>query len=383
MNDKTLKWVLYILGAFCFFIWISLRIEPLFNLMLKEKIVPEYWENTRWGELYYFNFIKDFQEKNLPPCTTKYRYSEKHPPLEQADIILFGDSFFDFTRMTTFPEQLSDSLNKKVHYVRYDKPMEYLDQHNYSNRTPKLMIYETAERFFYTRFANEQPDSYAHDKRNLLRKAFDATVGFLFVHNSEMVLDQLLCRSYLTNDIHSSINTMKFKWFGYITDQTPVYSNKSKDVPWLFVSTEVSKDPSGFYYRHTKEEIEKYCDHIESLSDKLKERYNLQMAFMIIPSKFTIYCNIVDSLRSSYGNLIPELYRELDERGIPVIKIYDDYLSERDNKLLYFGTDTHWTEDGLQIALKSTIRKIDSIYPRNYNAQLNSAMESPNLDNVR
>lgn len=365
MSEKTLKWIIYILGIFSFVIWLSVRIEPLFNFMLKEKVLPEYWENTKWGELYYFNFIKDFREENLPPYGEKYRHTKKHPPLNEADILLFGDSFFDFTRMTTFPEQLADSLHKKVYYARYPKPLEYLDQHNYINTTPKYLIYETAERIFHERFFKPQPDRYEPDTRSAVVKAIDKLRRFLFVPHTELILDQLLCRSSLTYGIHSAINTLKFKLYGYITDQTPVYSTKDK-VPWLFIASEVSNTPQGYYYDHSAEEINNYCDNIEDLSKKLKERYNLEMIFMIIPNKFTIYHNKVDTPKNRYGNLIPKLYAELGRRGIPVIDVLDDYLTYRDRKLLFYGTDTHWTQDGLQIALEKTIEKInfatDSLY---------------------
>ncbi len=360
MSEKTLKWIIYISGLFCIIIWFSVRIEPLFNFMLKEKILPEYWENTKWGELYYFNFISDFREKNLPPSTEKYRHTPKHPKLEDADILLFGDSFFDFTRMTTFPERLSDSINKKVFYARFPKPLEYLDQNNYSNSEPKYMIYETAERIFHERFVKPQPDKYLTDTRPPIKKAVREIRRFLFVPRTELILDQLLCRSVLTYDIHSTISTLKFRLFGYITDQTPVYS-VSNDTPWLFIASEVSKDPQGYYYNHSEEEIENYCDNIEDLAIKLKERYNLEMIFMIIPNKFTVYHNIVNTPFSMYGKLIPKIYAELQKRGIPVIDVLDDYLSERDKKLLFYRTDTHWTENGLEIALDETVKTLNTL----------------------
>lgn len=365
MSERMLKWTIYALGIFSFTIWLSVRIEPLFNFMLKEKILPEYWENTKWGELYYFNFIKDFQEKGLPPHNVKYRHTPKHPTLDKADILLFGDSFFDFTRMTTFPEQLSDSLKQKVYYARYPKPLEYLDQQNYANTSPKFLIYETAERIFHERFFKPQPDSYKADSLPLLKSVILSVRRFLFVKNTELILDQLLCRSYLTGDIHSSISTLKFRAFGNITDQTPVYST-NYDVPWLFIASEVSKTPQGYYYNHTPEEIMNYCDNIEDLSRKLKERYNLEMIFMMIPNKFTIYHNVVDTPENQYGNLIPKLYAELERRGIPVINVLDEFLTARDQKLLFYGTDTHWTEEGLHIALSETIQKLNSLNPSGY-----------------
>ena len=369
MSEKTLKWIIYSAGVVCLYLMLAIRIMPLFNAILKEKVIPDYWENTKWGELYYFNFIKDFQEKNLPASDVKYRFTDKHPSLQDADILTFGDSFFDFTRMTTFPEQLSDSLGKKVFYARNPRPLEFLDHQNYTNTTPKYLIYETAERFFHERFITEQKEYYEPEKRSSIGKAFHRVRKFIFMYKPELLLDQILCRSYVTYDIHSAINTLKFKWFGQITDQTPVYSTRH-NIPWLFIESEVSDDERGYFYQHSAEEIDNYCDHIESLSKKLKERYNLEMIFMIIPNKFTIYYEIANTEGSEYGNLIPALYSELENRGIPVIQLYDEYLAQRENKLLYYGTDTHWTEEGLHIALNKTMEQLDTLEYYNYHAHL-------------
>ena len=152
MSEKALKIIIYISGVVCLYAFLAIRIEPLFNFVLKEKVIPEYWENTKYGELYYFNFIKHFREKGLPPHDEKYRFSEKHPSLEEADIYLFGDSFFDFTRMTTFPERLGDTLGMQTYYARYDRPLEYLAENNFENDQEKILLYESAERYIPTRF---------------------------------------------------------------------------------------------------------------------------------------------------------------------------------------------------------------------------------------
>ncbi|MGC9341870.1 MAG: hypothetical protein ACP5E3_04145, partial [Bacteroidales bacterium] len=152
MSEKTLKIIIYISGVVCLYAFLALRFEPLFNAVLKEKVIPEYWENTKYGELYYFNFIKYFREKGLPPHDEKYRFSDKHPSMEEADMFLFGDSFFDFTRMTTFPERLGDTLGMRTYYARFDFPLEYFADSNFNNQEEKILLYESAERYIPIRF---------------------------------------------------------------------------------------------------------------------------------------------------------------------------------------------------------------------------------------
>jgi hypothetical protein len=372
MSEKALRWIINIAGIVCLYAFLAIRILPMFNAILLEKYIPEYWENTKWGELYYFNFIKHFREKNLPDYQVKYRFTDKHPAAEEADILTFGDSFFDFSRMTTYPEQLADSMNQKVFYARMDQPLRYLANINYQNTKKKYLIYETAERFLHDRFFEPQPTNSHVDNRSGIRKTFAGFRDFLFLDDSELLYSMLLSRSYFTTGIYSGITTLKFDLFRQITPQTPVYSLTYKNKPWLFGALQLDDGPRGYRCKHTPDEIDNYCDNIEKLSDELEQKYNLEMIFTIIPSKYTVYHNVVGVDDSLYGNFIPKMYNELSHRGIPVIKFYDEFMAQRFDKLLYYGTDTHWTEEGLHIALHNSIRLIDSLQVQeNYIANTN------------
>ncbi len=73
-------------GIVCLYAFIAVRVPPMFNAVLKEKIIPEYWENTKYGELYYFNFIKHFREENLPPIR-RNTVSREASHLDEADML--------------------------------------------------------------------------------------------------------------------------------------------------------------------------------------------------------------------------------------------------------------------------------------------------------
>jgi hypothetical protein len=361
MSEKALRWIINIAGIICLYAFLAIRVLPMFNAVLLEKYIPEYWENTKWGELYYFSFIRHFREKNLPDYKIKYRFTPRHPKVQDADILTFGDSFFDFSRMTTFPEQLADSLHQKVFYARMDQPLRYLADHNYQNSEKKYLIFETAERFLHDRFFEPQPRTAYIDNRSGIRKTVADIRDFLFLDDTELLFSMLLSRSYFTTGVHSIINTLKFDLFRQITPQTPVYSLNFKDRPWLFGALQLDDGPRGYECQHTPEEISNYCNNIELLANELQQKYNLEMIFMIIPSKYTVYHHIVGTEDSLYGNFIPEMYDELNRRGIPVITFYKEFMAQRYNKLLYYGTDTHWTEDGLQIALNKSLQLLNSL----------------------
>lgn len=358
MSERTLKWIINIAGIVCLYAFLAVRILPLFNFVLLEKYIPEYWENTKWGELYYFNHIAHFREKNLPDYKEKYRFTRKHPTLNEAEILCFGDSFFDFSRMTTFPERLGQETGQKVYYARFDRPVEYLMENNFQGGNADYFLYETAERFLHDRFENPQDLDPAPDDRSQLRKSLAELRDFIFLEDSELLYAQLLNRSYLTTHIYSAISTIKFDWFGQISSVTPLYS-LDYERPWLFAGTQVGNTPRSFYYDHSDTEIKNYCDNIEALANKLESTYDLKFIFMIIPSKYTIYHGLLND--DEYNNFIPRIERELAKRDIPVVKLYNEFINNKDQDLLYYGTDTHWTEEGLEIALERTLDVINTL----------------------
>ena len=368
MQNKIAKWLVFMVGAGCLYIFLAIRIEPLFNVILKEKIVPEYWENTKYGELYYYNnFIKHFREKNLPPAIPKYRNTKKHPKLNEAEILTFGDSFFDFSRMVTFPERIADTLHKKVYYRRMledHRPVIYLKQDNYADTNPKILLYETSERFLAFRFLNRHDTIPPVDNRIKFRKTAAAVWNWVFIEERELKYNVLLQRNMLTAGLYSDIATVKFDAFNYITESTPIYSLKN-DEPWLFYMDEVNDDNSSFYYKFTDEEIYQICDNIADVAGVVKRKYNLQFIFMPIPSKYAIYHTMVNN--DEYSNFLPRLYEGLDKRGIPVVKLYDKFINSKE--ILYYGTDNHWNKKGLDIAVSEALEVMKPYLNSNYLAQ--------------
>ncbi len=349
MKPKTLKIIIYLLGIVCLCTFIAIRVPSFFNLLVKDKVIPEYWENTKYGELYNFNRVNHFKEE-LPPSGIKYRFTEKHPDLHEADILSFGDSFFDFARIPTFPERLGDTLHKRVFYARYDFPLNTLAEENYQKGSSRVLIYETAERYIPHRFSKPHENQYKPDTRSELRKRLASIWNTVFTKDSEVRYSLLLTRSYPTYRIYSAIATLKFDAFGYIAETTPVYA-LNQEVPWLFYYEEVNDDNTSFYYQHSDAEIETYCDNIADLRKKLKEQYNLDMLFFPMPCKYTVYHKFLN--QDPYNNLLPRIYKGLEKRGVPVIKLYDDYMQS--TEILYYGTDTHWNEKGINIALSKTL----------------------------
>ncbi|MGC9341869.1 MAG: alginate O-acetyltransferase AlgX-related protein, partial [Bacteroidales bacterium] len=194
------------------------------------------------------------------------------------------------------------------------------------------------------------------DNRSGVRKAIADVRDMIFLENTEVLYSTLLMRSYFTTGIYSFISTTKFDVFNYITDKTPKYI-VDEQKPWLFYFDQLNGEPSSFYYKHSQEEIDTYCNNIKDLADKLYDNYKMKMVFMAIPSKYTIYHDLLND--DKYNNFIPRLYAGLEKRGIPVIPVYEDFIEAEDT--IYYGTDTHWNKKGLSIALDNAVEVLDSL----------------------
>jgi hypothetical protein len=355
MKEKNLRLIIYLLGAFCLFAFLAVRIFPLMNFSLSEKMDVETHDFTKYGDLYYYNCIADFKQ-DFPVPVRKYRLSEKNPALSDADILTFGDSFFDVSFQKTLPERLSDTLNAKVYsYMTQDptqaNPFCILNSNDYPKSSQsKYVIYETVERNVHVKF--EKPYEVDCVPHTIKKTPVNQVRDFVFKHNTEKLYATLLKRGYFVNGIYEFFASLRFNLFGYISPLTAKYSVEKG--PWLFYEKEFGNEAGGFAYQYTDDEIKLYADNILALSRNMKEAYNLDLIFMPIPNKYTIYHEIVDN--HEYNNFLPRLYNELDKRHVMYVNLYHEFKSSPD--ILYYGTDTHWNKRGVDKALRLTLEKI-------------------------
>jgi hypothetical protein len=356
MKEKNLKIIITLFGVICLYAFLAVRIFPLMNFSLSEKMDVETRDFTKYGELYYFNGISDFK-RELPTPVRKYRLSEKNPALNKADILTFGDSFFDVSFQKTFPERLSDTLNLKVYsYMTQDptraNPFCVLNSNNFMNNGPsKYIIFETVERNVHVKF--DKPYEINCVTQEIKPKPADKVIKVIFKNNSEKLFATLLKRGYIFNRLYEFFVTIRFKLFGYISPLTAKYNISNE--PWIFYSLEYDDIPGGFAYQYSDEEIERYADNILALSKNMKETYNLDLIFMPIPNKYTIYHEMVDT--HAYNNFLPRLYNELNKRHVQYVNLYTEFKSSKDT--LYYGTDTHWNKKGVDKALELMLKKMD------------------------
>jgi len=67
------------------------------------------------------------------------------------------------------------------------------------------------------------------------------------------------------------------------------------------------------------------------------------------------FCHVAND--DHYNNFLPRLSKELDERGVNYVDLYNEFINSPDT--LYFGTDTHWNKKGVDKALNLTLTKMN------------------------
>jgi len=350
MKEKVLKILVYMTGGICLIAFLAIRFESLFNSLLLEPIVNGYWDKTKYGELYYFSMISHFREPGLPPAQPKFEYSARQASIEEAEILTFGDSFFEFSRVKQFGERIADDFNKKVHTINTIRPLEYLESKNYHDTLPKLLILERVERGLPLDFEKKQVLQIEKVSPDSKLSATDKILNMIFYSKSEELYDAMLKRSYLTTWIYSQIATIKLDLFGFITQLTPKYK-KDGDYSWLFYYDQVNEKKSSFYYQFTQEQIDSICDNMGDLAAQFKKEYNIDLVYLPLPAKYTIYHTILN--QDNYNNFLPRLFKGLDERGIKYVNVYNDFIDSRDT--IFYRTDEHWNQKGFDIAYKKTI----------------------------
>lgn len=318
--------------------------------MLNEKV--SYWDNTKYGELYYFSMIQYFRERDLPAFSRKFEHSSKHSSVSDCDILTFGDSFFEFSRIKQFPEKLADDFNAKVHYVNNDFPLQYLEDNSYNDTVPKLVIFERVERYIPIAFKNPHivPEPKQVNNESKFNTTFNLITDLIFYKRSEELYDVMLKRSYFTSHLYSFLSTRKLDMFKYINEKTPVYKVDG-DSSWVFYHDQVNGEKTSFYYKFSDKQIDSICDNMADLATKLKSKYNMDLVYLPLPARYTLYHTVIN--QDTYNNFMPRLYEGLDKRGVKYIKVFEDFMNAPG--YLYFRTDEHWNQKGFDIAYNKTI----------------------------
>jgi hypothetical protein len=314
------------------------------------------------GDLYRLCSIDYFGEE-----IQEFPYVETDS-LQNADIITFGDSFF-LSRLDShiFATELQRQSGYTVYNVNngvseyYEDPLYYLSKVDFTNDERKTLILEVAERYsiknsqlYHRVYTPKTPiGKRLGNWGTILRLARPLYVSFLKLKNSVPQKEDI--NHFFRNNvvIFPLINLQKEFKFRFLKEIDHRIGDYSHEPEMLFFHESVEFNRT----QKSEADMERLAERIQQLSDTLKKKYNIDLIYVIIPNKFSIYADYLPNYE--YDNFIPQINHKLREKGIKTIDIYDKYLEYRngeDSELLYYVSDTHYTPLGKKILVDETMR---------------------------
>jgi hypothetical protein len=304
------------------------------NKFLRQPEVAGYDDFRTKGDLYYMCQIKNFAD-HIPPATYKFRETAKQSSIDSADIIIFGDSFFDHSRYPSIADRLHDSLGMKVHLIRgynYDPALIAKAKPN------AVVILGIVERNIVELFDPHQ----STDNKDV---AGPKLIKYLFPGDLEKRYLLLARRSYLTEYACEAMSTFSYNNF-HLYNKGVRYDKISDKLFLGEVFQDSQKDPFKLV---SESSINTVATNVQNLaSTTFKGR---RFIFFPAPNKESLYYR-----PEQYNHFLPKLCAILRNRQVSVVDVYD-LLKNKNTDELYFRTDTHWNGNGISLAF-SELRKI-------------------------
>jgi hypothetical protein len=346
-NKKLKKIVLTIIICFFIVAFIGSQFNRLGMYMLAVNNSQYYY----FGDLYELSKLKDFKDKLL---VVKKDSTAKD--IQDADIIAMGDSFFETNYETPkISYELERLTEKKVFHVKRedsascnDNPLAYLDKIGYVKGSKKYLVLETVERYALGRSVTYQTTTYtkssaALDKTAKIKNFFKpASLQYFFYNN------------WLIAPFNYAAKNFRYKVLDESGSSTPIYSKNPK---MLFYYEDVN-----FNNQKVPEEIISImANNVKFLRDTLKEKYNIELIYSILPTKYSIYGKYTSNY-TAYNNFAPQAYKALLKHNINTFDAYTLYTKENniEEDLLYYKGDSHFTPRGKTIVIQELLKLLSS-----------------------
>lgn len=355
---SLLKFIITIAFLFSLFVIIGASVKSIGKKFLHD--------DANDGDLYRLCSIDYFAED-----IREFPYVETDS-LQNADIITFGDSFF-LSRLDShiFATELQRQSGYAVFNVNdgvseyYDDPLYYLSKMNFPKGERKTLILEVAERYsiknsnFYHRpYTPKTPIGKRLGKwGKIFRFAKPLYISFLKLKSSfpqKEDFNYFFRNNVFIFPIIKFQKEFKFRFLKEIDHRIGDYSHQPE---MLFFHESVEFNNT----QKSEAVMEEMAERIQQLSETLKKKYNIDLIYVIIPNKFSIYADYIPNYE--YDNFIPQINHKLQEKGIKTIDIYDKFLEYRngeDSELLYYISDTHYTPLGKKILVDETMRRLNT-----------------------
>ena len=271
--------------------------------------------------------------------------------LEQAEILTLGDSFFNSSLQSgLFANELAARSGYAVHnltdsnfFEPFSYPLAYLATIGYKPDRRRILILESVERS-----SLERTSTFASNTGSAANSL--NAVAFKLLKNNDV--EYFFKNNIVIHPALKWLKNLRFAWFGSIDKAIGGYSTNPD---MLFYQ----RDLDFAMVAKPDQVLDRAADRIDGLARTLRQRYNLELLFVIVPDKYSVYRDYLNK-EKPYDRYIPRLVSRLRDRGVPAVDLYSAYLRFRrkTGRPLYFAGDTHYTATGKMILVDECIREI-------------------------
>jgi hypothetical protein len=272
-------------------------------------------------------------------------------PMERAEIITLGDSFFNSSlESDLFSNELAAKSGYAVRnmaagdfFEPFSYPLAFLKNSGYRPDRRRILILESVERSSLERTASFGSDAGTPSNRIsalAFRMLKNNDVEYFFKHNQ------------VTHPALKWLKNLRFNSLGIIDQAIGTYS---VNPDMLFYQ----RDIDAAAVPKSDAVLDEAADRVAELAANLRRRYNLDLLFVIIPDKFSVYQDLLGK-GSCYDRYIPRMVDRLRRRGVHTVDLYSAYMNNRriNPEPLYFVSDSHYTKRGKAILVDECLREI-------------------------
>lgn len=312
--------------------------------------------NENSGDQYLISKIQDYKITNVK------RFPQKiNTPIQEADIIIMGDSF---SHVNLGYKNLADSIRVKtklkVHIYNLNgsgelwtitNPTEYLKKTNYRRTNERrILILQSVDRNTAVRYMNIDTNKNVHSSEEEITFSL---YTILAQTQSQIItrtksLEYFLTENNLTSTFSEKINTIRFHLYKDLPALTPQYSSNPKS---LFYSEEIKFENNQL----SKSDIKKLSKNIKAISDTLDTKYNLELVFVLMPNKYTAYKGFTNK-EGNGGIFYNKIYKNLQDEKVKYIDLYHPLTGSK--SFPYWPGDTHLNQVGHQIFIDQVMEGI-------------------------
>ena len=197
---------------------------------------------------------------------------------------------------------------------------------------------------------------------------FLPVLNLSFSYNNTKLNRQSFSKQQLfsTNNFESIKNYMVYKMFNISLNESQVIAGKDN----LFFLSDmyasvVSKTKGTFQY--TNKDIDAWTSKLKNLQNWYEEQ-GIEFIVIVASNKHTIYSNkLPDNIPYKEGGTITDdIMMSSLAKGIHILNLKKVLREKKQDKQLYFKTDTHWNSYGAHVGYLTTMKYLNTAYSKDY-----------------